>query len=140
MAGSGSASPLAGRRVATLTLEPGRSGALDFTVDAANRVRGTLTVSSRAAISRQAYRFNIGTYQIPGIVDPQTGAFALTGTIPGSGLFTVSGILPASGSGGGYTLTAGGQSYSGIFGAAAPSPIPSPTPTPGVTPAPAAAA
>ncbi|MBC8138925.1 MAG: hypothetical protein H8F28_23865 [Fibrella sp.] len=123
----------AGRKTGTIALSGDKTGALDFTVDAANRAAGTITI---AGSSRQAYGFTVGTFNISGTVDPITGAFTMTGDIPGSGPFSVGGTLPdTSGVGGGYTLTAAGETYTGVFGGiAAPSPSPGATPTPTPTP------
>ncbi|MBC7806654.1 MAG: hypothetical protein H7145_10935 [Akkermansiaceae bacterium] len=127
----------AGRKTGTVTLSGGKTGALDFTVDAANRATGSITI---AGSSRQAYSFALGTFNISGTVDPITGAFTMVGDIPGSGPFSVGGTLPdTSGVGGGYTLTAAGETYTGVFGAiTVPSPSPGATPTPAPTPTPVA--
>lgn len=137
LAASPGTSPFAGRKTGTVALSGTKTGALDFTVDAANRVTGTLTVANG---TRQAYGFSVGTFDITGSVDPLTGAFTMTGNIPGSGPFSVSGTLPnTSGVGGGYTLTAAGETYTGVFGpVTVPSPSPGATPTPAPSPTPVA--
>ncbi|MBC8140983.1 MAG: hypothetical protein H7Y38_06025 [Armatimonadetes bacterium] len=133
--GTGTTSVFAGRKTSTVALSGGRTGTLDFTVDNASRCTGTLTVSGGTATTRQAFSFMAGTYSISGTVDPVTGAFNLTGTIPGSGGFTIAGTLPSptTGAGGAYTLMANGETYSSNF---SPVAIPSPTatPTPVATP------
>ena len=129
----GGGSVFAGRKVSTVTLGGGKTGTLDFVVDAANRVTGTLTVAG--STTRQAYSFTAGVFAISGSVNPATGAFTLNGDIPGSGPFSIAGTLPSASGGGGYTLTANGETYSGNF-APVVSPTPGTTPTPVATPAP----
>ena len=131
----GGTSPFAGRKVSTVALSGGKTGTLDFVVDAANRCTGTLAVSGGA--TKQAYAFTAGLFNISGTVDPATGAFTMTGNIPGSGAFSIGGTLPSATTVGGYTLTANGETYTSTFApVASPTPGATPTPTPSASPAP----
>lgn len=129
--GAGSNTAFAGRRVSTIALSGGKTGTLDFLVDVNNQATGTLTVSG--ATTKQAFSFTAGTYSVTGTVDPKTGAFNLTGSIPGSGGFNIAGTLPSASGGGGYTLKANGETYTSSFGVVA-TPKPNATPTPVATP------
>ena len=136
------ASRYAGTYRGTLALPEGRTGTTNITVAADGTATGTLTVSGGTTATRQAtaFSFGTGTYTISGTVDPTTGAFSMTGNIGGQA-FSYSGTLPTPGNGnvgGVYTLTAGGQTYTGSFagsggGTVTPTPTPAPTPTPGGT-------
>jgi hypothetical protein len=108
------------------------TGALDFTVDASYQITGMLSI---AGSSRAAYAFSAGVFGLTGTVDPVTGAFTMTGDIPGSGPFSISGYLPNAAGTAGYTLTAGGETYSGAF---APLPSPTASPSPSASPVPLA--
>lgn len=132
-------SAFAGRYVSTLAMGTNQTGAVAFTVAADGTAAGTLTVTTTAETRQaQSFSFGAGTYAIQGTVDPTTGAFTLTGSVGGQ-LFSFAGTLPAPGNnfiGGAYTLTAGGQTYSGSFANPNATPTPAPTPTPGTTPTP----
>lgn len=131
-------SPFASRSfTSTLALGTDRNGTLALSVAAdGTTATGTLTVAATtraAAATRQAQNFNFayGTYTVSGTVDPTTGAFQLTGSIGGEA-FTMQGVLPTATTGdGSYTLTAGGETYTGTFAAPNTStPVPTnPTPT-----------
>ena len=131
------ASAYAGTYRSTVALPDGKTGAVTLTVGADNRAMGTLTVSGGRSRQATAFSFGTGTYAISGTVDPTTGAFSMTGNIGGQS-FSYSGTLPAPGNnfvGGSYSLTAGGQTYSGSFAnpGVQPTPTPAPSPTPGVS-------
>ena len=140
-------SAFAGRYVSTLALGEGQTGAVDFTVAADNTATGTLTVTNTAQTRQtQAFSFGAGTYAIQGTVNSTTGVFTMSGTVDGQP-FSFAGTLPAPGNnyvGGSYTLTAGGQTYTGSFGSTSATPTPTVTPmptptsttTPGPTPTP----
>ena len=120
-------------RSANIALPSGRTGATVVTVAANGTCTGTLTVTD-GATTRQAtaFSFAAGTYAISGTIDPTTGAFSMTGNIGGQ-QFSYGGTLPTPGNGnigGSYSLTAGGQTYSGTF-AGGTTPTPNPSPTPG---------
>ncbi len=141
---SPSASAYAGTyRSASIALPDGRIGTTAFTVGGDDRATGTLTVTD-GATTRQATSFNfaVGTYAISGTIDPTTGAFSMTGNIGGQ-TFSYIGTLPTPGNGnvgGSYTLTAGGQTYTGSFAGSGGtvSPTPAPSSTPIVNPSPVA--
>lgn len=56
-----------------------------------------------------------GTYPVSGTVDLSTGAFTVTGTIPGIGNFTITGTLPSGNNQGSYQVTLNNQTFQGTI-------------------------
>lgn len=146
--GTGIAQPgvsrYAGTYASTVALPNGATGTANIVVAPGGTCTGTLTVSGGATRQVTSFSLGAGTYALSGTVDPTTGAFTMTGNIGGEP-FSYSGTFPAPGNGnvgGSYTLTAGGQTYTGSFAGSgiAPTPAPSPvvSPTPAVSPSPIA--
>ncbi len=133
----------AGTYKSTVALPNGATGTTNIIVAANGTCTGTLTVAG-GTTGRQAtaFSFGAGTYAISGTVDPTTGAFTMTGNIGGQP-FSYNGTLPAPGNnfvGGSYSLSAGGQAYTGSFAGSSvtPTPTPAPTSSPTASPSPVA--
>ncbi|CAN5711194.1 hypothetical protein BH11ARM2_BH11ARM2_19000 [soil metagenome] len=106
--------PYQGSYQASTALDDGKTGTTDLIVGADGSANGTLTV---VAGTTPATRFSlpVGTYSLAGTVDPDSGAFALVGTVPELGELAYSGTLPSSGADGAFTLTAGGDTWTGTI-------------------------
>lgn len=106
----------------------GQNGTLNLRV-AGTSVTGNVVVRALGVARLQQTSFAIaaGTYPISGTFTPPRG-FTVRGSFPAPiGSFTISGTLPTATQAGAYTLTAGGQTVSGIV------PVPGATPTPAPT-------
>lgn len=139
-AGGTTNSVFAGRsQTGTVAIGEGQTGTLNLTVGRDGRTAtGTLTVAANQT-GRQAFSFAVGTYNISGTVDPVTGAFTMSGNVPGAGAFTLGGTLPTTATTGAFRLTAGGQTYTGSLPGISVAPTPTPTPTSTATPTPGGA-
>ena len=95
----------------------GQNSSLDITVDNAGTATGTMIVTNppMRAINPLAVTIPGGTYNVTGTVNPNTGAFSLTGTIVGFGNFTINGVLPTGTAQGNYLVTINGQNYPGVI-------------------------
>lgn len=85
-----------------------------LSLDVANNgvATGTLTVTGLQAQTAAP----VGTYDVQGSVDLNTGAFTVNGNIPAVGPFSINGVLPATATGqGNYTLTVGNQTFNGVI-------------------------
>lgn len=104
-----------------------QSATVDFTVANDGSVDGLVTLLPEgSARPRQATPGS----PITGSVDFNTGAFSITGVIPGSPpiVVDIQGTLPSAGGGGSISIRIGGQTFVGSFSTP-------PTPTPTSTPA-----
>ncbi len=115
-----------------LALGNGQTGILNAT-RVGNAVAGTLTVTNSAnALASISFHIPPNVYNISGTFSPPRG-FTFSGTFPAPiGAFSFSGQVPTATQTGTFTLTAAGQTQSGIIPIIA-SPTPTPLPTTGPT-------
>ncbi|BCM93203.1 hypothetical protein IAD21_05091 [Abditibacteriota bacterium] len=119
----------------------GQTGTLNL-IRTGNNVSGTLVVDQvqpqDKARSTKAFLFLLaaGTYQISGTVNAlaRPVTFSLTGKFPSPiGAFSVTGTVPTTTSTGSYTISAVGQTVSGVYpkiGGMIPTPVPTATTSP----------
>lgn len=93
-------------------LSDGQTGTLNLVVAADNTVTGTFVIDSPVR-ALAAFSVATGSYSVSGTVDPNTGAFSVTGSVPGFGTFTITGVLTRAGSVGTYAVNLNGQTFTG---------------------------
>jgi hypothetical protein len=108
-------SPYAGRYRGTGALDSGKPGTLDFTVNLDNSADGTLTAGNPTNANPSLFVFDVNTFGVRGSVNKLTGDYSRSGTVAGQGPFTVFGVLPAANASTAYTVTAGGQTFTGTL-------------------------
>ncbi|MBX3168372.1 MAG: hypothetical protein KF760_13220 [Candidatus Eremiobacteraeota bacterium] len=94
-------------------LSNGQTGTLNMLVAADGKVSGTFQVANPVVAALATFSVATGSYSISGSVDPNTGAFTVTGTVPDFGTFSITGVLPRNGGLGTYLVTLNGQTFSG---------------------------
>ncbi len=107
------------------TLSNGQTGTLNLTVGADGKANGTFVVDTPV---RALASFTVvnGSYSVSGTVDPNTGAFTVTGTVPEFGTFSITGVLPRNGAVGNYVVTLNGQTFTGAIQAGSTPPTSNP--------------
>ena len=107
-------------------LSNGQTGTLNLTVGTDGKANGTFVVDNPV---RALANFTVvsGSYSVSGTVDPNTGAFTVSGTVPEFGTFSITGVLPRNGVVGNYVVSLNGETFTGAIqaGSTPPSNIPS---------------
>ncbi len=111
------ANPFAGAYNGTSTLDGGRTGTLTASVSSTGAFTGTFAVAAAPTAPSKNFSFSIGTFNLTGTVDA-SGTLNATGTDPVGGAFTITGNLSRTGNGS-FTITAGGDSYTGSISVSA---------------------
>ena len=95
-------------------LSNGQTGTLNLTVGPDGKVTGTFVVAN-PVMALATFSVATGSYAVSGSVDPSTGAFTVSGTVPDFGSFSITGVLPRNGVGGSYVVTLNGQTFTGAI-------------------------
>lgn len=95
----------------------GQNSSLDINVDNTGAATGSMTIDNAVMRAILPLTLNApgGTYSVTGTVNPNTGAFTLTGNVPNFGSFTISGVLPLGTAQGNYFVTINGQTFPGVI-------------------------
>lgn len=133
---TGNTNSYAGNYTGRVTLNGGQSGLLAMNVQSTGLANGTLTVTSGGALVAQAAPGNvttraiIATAALTGNVNPNSGAFSLSGTITLNGAnlpVNITGVLPKGTVGGTFAAQIGTNTFNGTI--TLPTTAPTPTPT-----------
>jgi len=95
-------------------LSNGQTGTLNLTVATDGKASGTFVVDNPVR-SLADFTVVTGSYSVSGTVDPNTGAFTVSGTVPEFGAFSITGVLPRNGAVGNYVVTLNGQTFTGAI-------------------------
>ncbi|MBT9584348.1 hypothetical protein IV102_13480 [bacterium] len=123
------ASQFAGQFLGTNNLNGGQTGAVDLQVDPFGRITGVLRVVA-APVTPAGILLPVGSYLVSGTINPQTGSFSVSGSLPGLSDFTLVGTVPTGTDQGSYVLTIGGETFTGVLQSAGLG-MPGPSPSPG---------
>ncbi|MBS2035869.1 hypothetical protein JST97_12850 [bacterium] len=111
--------PFQGNFSGSGALSNGQTGTLNLAVGPDGRATGTYLVRNAPVAMLANFSVAAGSYTVSGSVDPATGAFSLTGTVPDFGTFTITGFVPLGSSLGSYVVTINNQTFTGSIAAGA---------------------
>ncbi|MCA9780598.1 MAG: hypothetical protein KC800_27930 [Candidatus Eremiobacteraeota bacterium] len=94
------------------TFNNGQNGTLDFSVFGNGSATGSFQVAND--VSAQTVS-TPGSYPVTGTASLASGAFTLSGSIPGFGDFIITGVLPQGNAQASYTITFNNSSFQGIL-------------------------
>ncbi len=99
--------PFTGQFLGASNVTANQVGQLSLSVSPAGNATGNLNVG----LVNPQTTAPVGNYPVSGDVNLVTGAFTVTGTVPGLGTFTITGNLGT----GTYTFTLNGQTFAGVI-------------------------